>query len=173
MYPRDVSSSSGCHGKRPNLAHPPDSAYLSEMILSRMRTPVVACAYVAKGNLTYDKFNALLPVLVPSFFLASWWSDTYGPGPHWVLLFSFLPVCLSVNLVSLPDYTSSYCHAQKTLFGCFREHWFSSDYLSFYMHEWFIFPKQFLAKVIYIPVTENGNFPTWFVKTAEDISLIN
>lgn len=35
----------------------------------------------------------------PSFLPAG--TDTYGPGPRWVLLFSFLPACLSVCLLCL------------------------------------------------------------------------
>lgn len=34
---------------------------------------------------------------MPSFL-----ADTYGPGPHGVLLFSFLPACLSVRLSVRP-----------------------------------------------------------------------
>lgn len=56
-------------------------------------------------------------------FLLSYRTDTYGPGPRWaILLFSFLPACLSVCLLCLTVWlqhllTPSSPH--ETLFPCF------------------------------------------------------
>lgn len=125
------------HRKGPESRRgPSDSWHLSEIILSRttIRGVLVAregaritqgCALVRVPAREREEGETYIWQIqrapsCPSFLPAG--TDTYGPGPRWVLLFSFLPACLSVCLSPLSDCLAVPSHTIKlhgTLFGCF------------------------------------------------------